>query len=178
MKTLKKILLFILLLIVALLVVGLFTKKDYVITKEVTINKPKQQVFDYLKLLKNQNEFSKWAKMDPNMKKDFKGTDGTVGFISMWEGTDDVGKGEQEITAIKEGEKIETEIRFIEPFESKAKGIMAVTAVDSASTKVSWSFDTHMNFPMNLFGLVMGMESSIGDDLQVGLNNLKTLLEK
>lgn len=178
MKVVKKLLLFLLIMVIALLVVGLFTKKDYVISREITINKPKQQVFDYLKMLKNQNEFSKWAKMDPNMKKEFKGTDGTVGFISAWEGNKDVGKGEQEITAIKEAEKIETEIRFIKPFESKAKGIMSVAAVDSASTKVAWSFDTHMNYPMNLFGLVFGMESSIGDDLQTGLNNLKNLLEK
>lgn len=160
------------------LIVGLFTQKDYTITREVTINKPKQQVFDYIKLLKNQNEYSKWAKMDTNMKKEFKGTDATVGFISAWEGNDKVGKGEQEIKGIVEGEKLETEIRFIKPFESVAKGTMTTSAIDSTKTKVTWTFFTHMNYPMNVFGLIMNAEKSVGSDLQIGLDNLKGILEK
>ncbi|WP_254500404.1 hypothetical protein, partial [Salmonella enterica] len=66
--------------------------------REITINKSRQEVYDYIKYLKNQNNFSKWAKMDPAMKTEFRGTDGTVGFVSAWESAKkDVGKGEQEI---------------------------------------------------------------------------------
>jgi hypothetical protein len=36
--------------------------------------------------------------MDPDMKKTYRGTDGTVGFVSEWESNKkDVGTGEQEI---------------------------------------------------------------------------------
>ena len=85
MKALKIIFLVIIIIVAVVLIATLFVKKEYSVEREITINKPKQQVFDYLVLLKNQNEFSKWAKMDSNSKFDFKGTDGTVGFISHWE---------------------------------------------------------------------------------------------
>lgn len=37
--------------------------------------------------------------LDPNMEKEFKGTDGTVGFIYGWNGNKEGGEGEQEIKA-------------------------------------------------------------------------------
>ena len=36
-----------------LLVVALFSKKEYGVVREVIINKPKSEVFEYLRLLKN-----------------------------------------------------------------------------------------------------------------------------
>lgn len=177
MRIVKKILVILAMLIVILLVVALFVKKDYTIEREVTINKPKTEVFNYIKYLKNQNDYSKWAMMDPNMKKDFRGTDATVGFVSSWEGNKDVGKGEQEIKNIKEGESVDYEIRFMKPWESVANATMATEAVGDAQTKVKWSFSGHMPYPINLMRL-FGMEKMVGDDLQTGLNNLKTLQEK
>lgn len=47
----------------------------------------------------------------------FDGEDGTVGFVSGWKSnSSDVGSGEQEITGTTEGERIDYELRFIEPF--------------------------------------------------------------
>ena len=48
-------------LVVLVLILGLFAKKDLQADKEIVINKPKAKVYDYIKLLKNQNEYSKWA---------------------------------------------------------------------------------------------------------------------
>jgi len=98
--------------------------------------------------------------------------------VSAWEGDNGVGKGEQEIKNIVEGEKLETELRFIEPFESKAQAFMTTTAIDSTHTKVTWGFDSKMAYPMNIMKLFMDMDKAIGDDFSIGLNNLKTLLEK
>jgi hypothetical protein len=165
--------------ILVILVAGLFTKKKYTVEREITINRPKNQVFSYLRLLRNQDNFSKWAKMDPAMKQEFKGTDGTVGFVSAWDSEiKNVGKGEQEIVKISEGEKIDFEIRFIKPFEGEANAYMSVDSVSAAQTKVKWGFIGKMNYPMNLMLVFMNMEKMVGNDLDVGLGNLKTLLEK
>ncbi|MBC7535363.1 MAG: SRPBCC family protein [Ferruginibacter sp.] len=177
MRIVKKILVLLLALVVILLIVALFVKKDYSIQREVSINKPKTAVFDYIKYLKNQNEFSKWAKMDPNMKKKFAGTDATVGFISMWEGNGDVGKGEQEIKKISAGESVDYEIRFIKPWKSVAQSNMSTEAISEDQTKVKWSFSGYMPYPFNLMRL-FGMEKMIGNDLQTGLDNLKAIQEK
>src|SRR6476620_6957875 len=84
-------------LIALILIASVFMRKDYFIQREITINAPLQKVFDYIKLLKNQDNFNKWVMIDPGMSREFKGTDGTVGFIYAWNGNKRAGAGEQEI---------------------------------------------------------------------------------
>ena len=116
--------------------------------------------------------------MDPTMKKTYRGTDGTVGFVSAWESkVDSVGVGEQEIKKIKEGERIDFERRFIKPFEATEPAFMTTEPVSENQTKVIWGFSGHMNYPMNIMMLFMDFEKMIGDDLQTGLSNLKRELE-
>lgn len=179
MKILKWILIVIAIIIVLPLIVALFVKKDYTVERELVINKPKMEVFSYVKFLKNQDNYSKWATMDLNMKKEYKGTDGEVGFISAWDSEkEDVGKGEQEIKKITEGERIDTELRFIEPFESTDMAYMSTESVSENETKVKWGFYGKMEYPMNLMCLFMDMDKMLGPDLEEGLSNLKKVLEK
>lgn len=179
MKLLKIIGLIFAALIVVILIAALFIKKEYNVTREVTINKPKAEVFDYIKHLKNQINYSKWAMMDPNCKMTFSGEDATVGFISAWDSKEkNVGQGEQKISKIVEGERLETTIHFIRPFESNAQASFTTTEISNGQTKVSWSFNTAMPYPFNFMSVFMNMEKMVGDDIQTGLNNLKTLLEK
>ena len=179
MKVLKKVLLALAILIGIVLITAIFVKKDMHAEREITINKSKAEVYDYIKYLKNQNAYSKWATMDPNMRTSYKGTDATVGFVSAWESEkDDVGKGEQEIKAIKEGERIDYELRFLEPMESKAGAYMITEATGETQTKVRWGFDGRINYPFNIMRLFMNMEEMIGDDFETGLQRLKANLEK
>lgn len=160
-------------------VIALFVKKEYSVEREIVIQKPKAEVFEYLKYLKNQDNFSKWATMDVNMKKSFTGTDGTVGAIAGWDSeNDEVGKGEQEIMKITDGERIDLQLRFFEPFEGKDNAYFTTESVSDAQTKVKWGFAGKMDYPMNLLMLFMDFEKMIGDDFVVGLQNLKVLLEK
>jgi len=160
-------------------VVAIFTKKEYHIEKMVTINRPKETVFNYIRMLKNQDSFSVWAMMDPQMKKYFRGTDGNPGFVSGWESKNKkVGKGEQEIKKITDGERIDYEIRFIEPFAGIAQASMQTDSVSQNETRVTWHFDSRMKYPMNMMLLFMNMDKMVGNDLAKGLVNLKKVLEQ
>jgi hypothetical protein len=176
MKTVKKILIAIAGLIAILLVAALFIKKDYAVEREITINKPKQEVFDYVKHLKNQDNYSKWVRMDPNMKKDFRGTDGTVGFVYAWDGNKDAGKGEQEIKSITEGEKLDVEVRFEKPFEGIAYAPITTETVSENQTKVKWGMKGKNKWPMNFMNPFM--DKMLGKDLETSLTALKGILEK
>ena len=179
MKALKIIGLSIVGIIVLLLVTGLFVNGKYAVVREVTINKSKVEVFDYVKYLKNQSNYSVWAKIDPAMKTEFRGVDGTIGFVSAWDSKNpDAGKGEQKIIEIDEGNRIDYELHFIEPFESTDFAYMTTTAVNDSMTSVKWGFNGEMKYPMNLMMLTMNMEKMLAPDLENGLNNLKALLEK
>lgn len=168
----------IVLIIVAIpLVVALFVKKTYTVEREIMIARPLHVVFNYLKYLKNQDKYSKWAMMDPAMKKEFRGTDGTVGFVSAWESQiKNIGKGEQEIKKIIEGKRIDYEMRFIKPFAGVANAYMTTDQMSKNETIVNWGVDSKMNYPMNLM-LLFNMEKMIGNDFSTGLKNLKNQLE-
>jgi hypothetical protein len=178
MKILKFVGLGLISVIALLLLVGLFLKKEYLVERNVTIHQNRSHVFDYLKFLKNQDNFSVWAKMDPAMKKEFRGEDAQVGFISAWDSkNDEVGKGEQEIKKIALYERIDYELRFIKPFKSKSDAYLITEVAGENETKVTWGFQGKMNYPMNLMQLFMNMEKMIGNDLSQGLINLKEILE-
>ena len=163
-------------LIALLLLVALFTKKDFTLEKQIVINRSKQQVFDYLKLIRNQEQYSVWVMKDPNIKIVYTGTDGTVGFTSSWESNDkNVGIGEQEIVKIAEGESMEVEIRFKKPFEATNYALTTVTTMDDNRTKVTNLFYGKSKFPMNLMNLVM--DKMVGKDMQQTLVNMKNNLE-
>lgn len=173
------IVLYIILGIIALLLLaGLVISKDLNATREIVINKPIGEVFNYIKYMGNQQYYSKWASMDPNMKNEFRGTDAQPGFVNHWSGNKKVGEGEQEITAIEEGKSISSDLRFIKPFKSFAKAKMTTESVDANSTRVTWGFESKMSYPMNILKLFMNMEKTVGDDFGIGLANLKAILEK
>jgi len=162
--------------IVLILIVALFMKKDYNIHREIIIHAPRQKVFDYLKQLKNQDYFNKWVMVDPDMKREFKGEDGTVGFIYKWDGNKKAGAGEQEIKNITEGKNIETEIRFVRPFPGIAYSNMVTESVTEPQTKVSWSNACSMKYPMNI--MISMIDKMLEKDMDTSLMNLKNILEK
>lgn len=179
MGILKKILVILILIVAIVLVAAYFMPKNYAIEREITINKPVDTVFNYVKYLKNQNQFSVWANIDPKMKSTYKGTDGTVGSISAWESeVKEVGVGEQEITNITEGKRIDFALRFKKPMEDIAVGFMSTESVAGNQTKVKWGISGVMPYPMNIMLPMMKMDQMIGNDLQKGLENLKDKLEK
>ena len=179
MKIIKKIIYASLAIIVLALIAAFFMPKDYAVERDVTINKPIYSVFNYVKYLKNQNEFSVWANIDPNMKSTFKGTDGAVGAISAWESkVKEVGIGEQEITQITEGKRLDFELRFKEPMNDTAKGFMSTERISDNQTKVKWGIYGTFPYPFNVMLPFMKMDEMIGKDLQQGLDNLKVKMEK
>ncbi|MET2985243.1 SRPBCC family protein [Aureibaculum conchae] len=174
MSTLLYILLGIVLLIIIL---GMIAPKTYEVNRSIVISKSLSEVFNYLKFLKNQEDWSPWAERDPNMKKTFSGTDGEVGFISAWESDHkQVGSGEQEITGIDENKEMRTQLRFLKPFKSQSDAYMRVADADGG-TEVTWGFSGNNKFPMSIMMLFMNMEKAIGGDFEHGLAKLKTTLE-
>lgn len=147
------------------------------IEKSITINKSSGWVFDYLKITGNQDNFSVWNMADPNMKKTYKGTDGTIGFQYSWDSkVKNVGAGVQEITAIEDGKSIEYSINFSRPMQNHGRTKFEITSLGTDSTSVVWVFDSPSKFPMSLFSPIF--KRMLGKDLEKGLINLKSILEK
>jgi hypothetical protein len=162
--------------IALLLIIALFIKREHYVQREIIINAPRQKVFDFLKFLKNQEQFNKWAKTDPDRKEEFKGTDGTVGYIYSWSGNKNAGAGEKEIKNIIEGKRIETEIRFVKPMEVSASVIMETESLPDDQTKVYLTNAGTLRYPLNI--LIPVAEKNFAKDMDISLTTLKDILEK
>jgi len=176
MNTIITILLVVAGIIALLLLMALFIKKEHYVKREIIINAPRQKVFDYIKLLKNQDEFNEHAKADPGRKEEFKGTDGTVGYIYAWSGNKNAGAGEKEIKNIIEGKRIETEIRFVKPMRTSAIVVMETASLPGDQTNVSWSNAGILKYPVNIF--IPLLEKKLPKAMDSSLSTLKSILEK
>jgi hypothetical protein len=161
--------------IALLLIIALFMKREHYVKREIIINAPLKKVFDYLKLLKNQDAFNKHAMTSPDRNREFKGTNGTVGYIYSWSGDRNAGVGEKEIRDIIEGKRIETEIRFVKPMAAVAQISMETESLSENQTKVHWNNAGILKYPLNI--LIPMMEKSVTKDMDISLSTLKHILE-
>lgn len=161
------------------LLIAAFVNGNYEVSRSVIIYKPTPEVFTYVSHIRNQEAYSVWAKKDPHSEKSYTGSDASVGFVAKWKSKiKDVGQGEQEIIKVTPGKRIDTELRFKEPYESTNYAYMETTALDEAETKVTWNFAGKVSYPMNISLLFLNMEITVGKQLNEGLVNLKTILER
>lgn len=155
---------------------GFVAPKKFHVHRSIVIEKPKQEVYDFLKYLKNQDLWSPWNKKDPSMKKSYKGVDGEVGFVSAWEGNKEVGSGEQELLGFVEGELVQSKLRFFKPWKSESDAYLR-TELHEKGTKVTWGFLGKNTFPFSIFMLFMNMDKAVGKDFEEGLQRMKSVLE-
>ena len=169
--------------IILFFLVALFSRKTYKIERTISISKPPQDVFKYIRNIRNQDHYNKWVMADPNMKKTFVGTDGNKGFIYGWDGNKKAGAGEQEILNIDNESRIEMEVRFLRPFKGIAYSTMETASLNGSahhknSTEVKWTFSSKLKYPVNIFLLITNIENAMGKDLDLSLSKLKSILEK
>lgn len=96
MRLIKYILITIVSIIGLLLIVAFFVPKTFYAEGKVTINKPIDEVYNYVRFLKTQEDYSVWFQMDPHIKKQYIGEDGIEGAQIIWE-SEEVGDGKQVI---------------------------------------------------------------------------------
>jgi len=121
--------------IVLIILLVVISPKTYNVSRSIIIDKPKEIVFPYLRMIKKQDHWSPWKKKDPNMKQTFTGTDGEVGFKASWIGNKEVGEGSQTITAIVENQQIDTHLVFLKPWQSESNGYYTVTDASPGNLK-------------------------------------------
>lgn len=177
MRILKKILFTILGLIALLLIIAIFVPRTYTVSVSETINTSSTEVFEYVKIIKNQENYSVWVMEDPKAKKVYSGTDGTVGFTSSWNSkNENVGEGSQTITKVIPNKRIDVDLHFIRPFEGDQKASTILKSIGNDKTIVTSEFYGNAPYPMNIMSFMM--KGMLGDQMSKNLKNLKDILEK
>ena len=168
----------IVLLLLLIIVLGYYLKNEYVVSRDISIDKPKEVVFDYIKYLKNQNEYSYYNRKDPQTIKSYSGTDGEEGFIYTWSSKiNSIGSGTQTISKIEEGKSICCDIRFTKPAALTSNAEISLIELSAHQTKVTWVFSSYYKFPFNIIVYFLDLEKLIGTDIASSLVTLKERLE-
>lgn len=175
MTLLLSVLLAIVAFVVSILIIASLIKKEHYVKVQTLINAPSQDVFNYLKMLKNQEKFNKWAAADKNRIVVEKGIDGTVGYIFSWSGDKSAGKGEKEILSLTEGKEIVSEIRFEKPMKTSAIIIMKTEDLGNNQTKVTWINSGKLSYPINI--MIPFAEKNFAKDMNESLLKLKDIFE-
>ena len=147
MKYLKIILFIIAILLVVFIVLAMIGPKDYNVNRTVNINAPESMVYAQVSSLEKMNSWGPWAEEDSEMVSEIHGDDGTVGAYSRWEGPES-GVGEQKLVKLEENSRVETELRFIEPWEDEAKAYFDLKGLEDGTTSLTWGMSGHQNMMM------------------------------
>ena len=159
-------------------VFGVIAPKDFTVEKSLIINRPYNIVFDSIKILRSHAEWNPNSRKDPYAKFEPIGTDGTEGFILKWKGNQEVGQGEQEIKKIIPNQRIDFEVRYIEPIDATHWSYIITKEMYNNQTEVTWGMKGRTNFPGNIFSYLVDRPKQISYDLDAGLRVMKAILEK
>lgn len=119
---------------------------------------------------------SPWEKRDPNMQKNFEGPATGVGQSLAWSGNREVGKGKMTIAESVPGQKVGIQLVFVKPMASTVACAFTLAGTPKGSS-VTWSMDGNHNFIGKAFGIFMDMDRMLGNDIEKGLVQLKTVAE-
>ncbi|MFT6815746.1 MAG: hypothetical protein ACJAZ3_001658 [Sphingobacteriales bacterium] len=159
------------------LIIAVFVTKDFIYEKTITINAPVDSVWQNVNSLAAMDSWNPRSAKDLNIEQVYSGTTGEIGESLEWNSvTKQVGKGVQTIVKIEAPLLIETELKFLTPYESEVTSYVQLQAT-SAGTDATWGFKSTIPYPFNLMSLIMNAEEQLGPDFQKGLDKLKNISE-
>ncbi len=168
------------------LIIGLITffaflhawaKKEYDVSRTAVVNKPREEVYNFVRQLKKQPLWNPWFSRDPDATMKYKGEDGKLGASFYWQGNGKAGEGIQRITKAKQGRIFETKILFIKPVKVNALTYVGVKELEPEKSKIVWGVRGHLAFPLTIISLFYSPEKALGKNFDKGLKNLKRILE-
>jgi len=171
----------IVLLVLAVLVAGFLlvaaTRPDtFRYERRATIAAPPAVVFGFINDLRRFQDWSPWAKLDPQCKIVFSGPAAGVGTAFAWEGNGKVGAGSMTCVTSRPAEQLEFRLEFLRPMKATNTARFTLQP-EGGGTLVVWSMDGKNNLSGKAFGLVVDCEKMVGKDFERGLASLKTLAE-
>ncbi|MFO8128545.1 MAG: SRPBCC family protein [Bacteroidales bacterium] len=174
MKVLKKIIIWILVIIAILIVIAYFLPKQYSVERSIVINADREQIYFQLCDFDNWENWTPWGEaLDTTAV--YKSTGGCdSGAVQQWSG-DITGNGKMVMTRVIPNERIEYDLSF-EGGKYESHGTMTIEP-EGPDYKVTWTDkgDLGYNPVARYMGLMM--ENMLGPDFEQGLQNLKEYTE-
>jgi len=175
MKVLRPILIGVVGLVALVFIVGMLLPRHVHVERSLTMNVASDVAFEQVNNLKNWDNWSPWAKIDPNTKWVYSDNpSGKDAWYSWKSNHKNVGNGKLAIVESVANQSIATKIDF--EGQGTGKGNWTFEKTDGG-TKVTWGMESDMT--NNPIGKIMGlfMDGMLGPDFEKGLASMKAKVE-
>lgn len=162
--------------IVVFLLVASRQPNEFRVTRTGLVNAPPEAVFRHVNDLHLWQQWSPWAKRDPNCEIAYDGPNTGEGAKFAWNGNKEVGEGKMLIIESTPHKLIAIRLDFIKPMRATNTAEFKFEP-EGTGTKVTWSMFGKNNFVGKIFHLVVDCDKMIGEDFEQGLANLKSVAE-
>lgn len=149
---------------------------EFVVTRSGKMAAPPEKVFAHVNELKKWDDWSPWAKLDPDAKNTFAGPASGAGAAMTWSGNNKVGEGTMTITESAPSSLIQLRLEFLRPFKA-TNSVEFTFDGRGPQTLVTWSMFGKNNLFSRIFGLFVNCEQMCGKDFEKGLASLKAVAE-
>jgi hypothetical protein len=161
-------------LVVGVLLISSFMPSRYNVEKKIIIDKPVEEVMNYVGDLNYYAKWNPWQQVDPTVEKTITGNPKTIGHKYSWEGKK-IGTGSLVIVGI-DRRHIHFNLEFLKPWKAHAKDNWLFEDWGTAETKVTWQNSGDLPWPMaRLMGPII--DKNLNHQFEKGLKNLKAMCE-
>ena len=140
-------------------------------SRTATLPAPPAAVFAQINDFHKWQDWSPWAKLDPDAKTSFEGPSSGVGASFAWSGNEKVGEGKMTIAESSPDSGIKMNLDFAKPFESKSIAEFKLKP-EGAGTNVTWSITGDRPFLARAMCILLRGDKMVSKMLGKGLTNL------
>ncbi len=163
--------------IIALFVVIVALRpSDFRVTRSAAIHAPPEAIFARVNDLHLFQDWSPWAKLDPNARTTYAGSAAGVGAVFNWAGNSKIGAGRMTIVASRPSELVRFMLEFVRPFKGEST-VEFTFKPDRDQTVVTWTMTGKNNFICKAMGLFINCDKMCGSQFEQGLAQMKSLVE-
>lgn len=165
---------------VAIIVFGVVVDRqpdDFRVTRTIAIEAPTADAFARVYDLRQWNDWSPWAKLDPAALHSFDGASEGKGAAMRWDSENrEVGKGSMTLMESRPDEFVQFVVELQRPVIAVNTAEFTFQREDDR-TVVTWSMFGKRAFLGKAMNLLFSGDKMLGDRFEQGLANLKNLLE-
>jgi uncharacterized protein YndB with AHSA1/START domain len=160
------------------LILALAKPDTFRVQRATSIKAPPERIFPLISDFHRWKDWSPYENRDPAMQRDYSGALCGKGAVYGWDGNKNVGSGRMEILDAPAPSKIVIKLDFYKPFEGHNTAEFTMLPQDATTTSVVWLMHGPSSFIHKVMQVFMNLDHMIGKDFEVGLVNLKQLVEK
>ena len=162
--------------IVVVLILAATKPNTFSVRRATTVNAPAEKIFPAIDDFHQWGSWSPYEHKDPAMKRSYSGAERGKGAVYAWDGNKNVGSGRMEILDSSAPSKIVIKLDFFTPFEAHNTAEFTMLP-QGGGTNLVWLMHGPASFMSKLMHVFINIDNMVGKDFEVGLANLKRLVE-